>query len=128
MSQAQWRQLASVMAVMKGQINSCKRRACDVMTNHGEMLLGDENHKGTEMDRVGCQFYALAFRCEMLYAEIDRLTDLIRQNGDMPVLEKDPNNRAFIEDTYENIKELRKETKSMTYEETLKHLDGKLAS
>ena len=125
--QAEWRQLASVMAVMKGQINACKRRACDVMNDHGKLLLNDPETKGTEMDQVGCQFYALAYRCETLFAEVDRLTDLIRQNGDMPVLEKNPDNTYFIRDTEKNFKELIEETKGMSQEEKVAYLDGRLA-
>lgn len=118
--------MASVMAVMKGQVNACKRRCVDVMEQHGELLLGQEKFQGTQLDKVGSQFYDLALECEYLFSKIDRLTDLIRQNGEMPVLEKNPLNSYFRDHMKKELEKALAETKDMDEKEAAKHLEAEL--
>lgn len=124
MSQAHWRQMASSMAVVKGQLNSAKRRLADLMVEHGENRLGSEKDKGTDMDLVGTQCYSICWSIELTFRQVDRLTDLIRQNGEMPVLEKNPDNDCFLRDAREQTEKIRKQMEGMSKDEKVAYLQS----
>ena len=122
MSQEQYRQAAKHLAVVKGQLNTAKRRFIQIANEAGDLRLDSERHKGTERDLIGLQCYALCINVETLFRHVDSLTALIRQKADLPVTKPNENNYFFQEEMLKEMNRIRHAIKGMSEEEAHSYL------
>ena len=122
MSQAQYREAAKALAVVKGQLNACKTRFAQIADKAGDLPLGSERHTGTEKDLIGVQCYALCISVESLFRHVDSLTALIRQKADLPVLKENDRNYYFQKDMLREMNKIKEAIKGMSQDEAMDYV------
>ena len=102
--------IANDLAIIKGQITAIQRKLLEISEKYGELMITPEGKEPEDIDKIGCQAYALLVITEGYKKRMLDWQDVIRKHFEMQVIERDMDpeyllkeNRKMMLEEIENI-------------------------